>query len=159
VWTTRNLINRTRLMAAKKGSASYHSHDLDADKIQFIQPIYLQAWSPRLSPLATLAEANAKEHGTMLSLQVSHHGVHRDEFRLHGNPCNITSEEQRGAPKPFLGHSYLIKPPAQPICRMLRYHRTIAEQFLRVSVAAGWSIYALTKHHEIIHCTARQQKN
>jgi hypothetical protein len=43
VWTAENLINRTRPMAAKNGAALYHSHDLDAGKILFIQPIFKPA--------------------------------------------------------------------------------------------------------------------
>jgi hypothetical protein len=129
-------------MAAQKGSASYHSHNLDADMILFIQPISLQAWSPRLSPVPTqhaLAEAKAKETGTMLSLQVSHHGVHRDEVRLRGN---VTSEEQWRGSKTILG-TFL---PYQATCSTnlpngkvsSNYRRVISRVLSAAALQAGW---------------------
>jgi hypothetical protein len=92
VWTAENLINRTRLMAAKNGAALYRSHDLDAGKILFIQPIFkpavLVSHQCQLSVLWQKQTRKKSEHRsayrayiTILTGDVRLHGTSEDQWR------------------------------------------------------------------------------
>jgi hypothetical protein len=90
VWTAKNLINSTRLVAAENGSASYHSHDLDAGKILFIQPIF----KPRVHvsqqcQLNMLWQKQTRKQSERCSAYRSHIAIFTGDVRLHG-----TSEDQ-----------------------------------------------------------------